>query len=447
MKRYLLLSIFIIGILIVSADAASADCCISGQGIDANACRMFVPEDQCPLKSDRQEWQSWRDGFCKDQGDLCTGNGPLQPNCCVRANTEADTVTCQDVESDFYCQDVEGLTTYYYQQYCEDVPSCLPDRREPARDVFFTPSITIPGSQFVAGTPVRVEFETIGDYIVAVYTFFVGIAGIMATIMMMYGGLKYVVSFGSAQRMSDAKDQIVSALMGLLIAIGSYMILVTISPRLVEFQGLDLKKIEPAGILEDEEVPQKHTTLDLWRGQNVSTYDALLTQAASDMGFDKNWMKAIMLVESGGNPDAVSPAGACGLMQLLPTTAQEHKGGISGDITCERLKDPAVNIQIAARYLADLKTKTCPSRAFYRSGKEVECHPEYTDCRTGIIDPWVIAAYNGGLGANCSSITCEGDTWWECEDNAGFAETRAYVQKVRQARDKILNDPAFAWEN
>lgn len=99
---------------------------------------------------------------------------------------------------------------------------------------------------------------------------------------------------------------------------------------------------------------------------------------------------AVMAVESGGRSDAVSSAGATGLMQLIPATASRF--GVTDS------KDPAQNIKGGVAYL-DWLMKT-----FDR-------------------DPlMVLAAYNSGEGA--------------VQANQGvppYAETRDYVPKVLAA--------------
>lgn len=51
--------------------------------------------------------------------------------------------------------------------------------------------------------------------------------------------------------------------------------------------------------------------------------------ATSPAGFDGNRLDHItMMSESGGNPNAVSPAGARGLMQVMPSTARDPGFGI-----------------------------------------------------------------------------------------------------------------------
>jgi soluble lytic murein transglycosylase-like protein len=55
------------------------------------------------------------------------------------------------------------------------------------------------------------------------------------------------------------------------------------------------------------------------------------------------------MVESGGNPRAVSKSGNIGLMQLKPTTAAGY--GVTD------LFDPIENIKAGARYLHDLLTR------------------------------------------------------------------------------------------
>lgn len=69
-------------------------------------------------------------------------------------------------------------------------------------------------------------------------------------------------------------------------------------------------------------------------------------RASNDTGVDAKLLHAVISVESGYNQGAVSPKGATGLMQLLPSTARRY-----GTVN---LLDPGENIRAGARYLRDL---------------------------------------------------------------------------------------------
>jgi soluble lytic murein transglycosylase-like protein len=75
-------------------------------------------------------------------------------------------------------------------------------------------------------------------------------------------------------------------------------------------------------------------------------FDGVVGQAAGAYGIDSALLHAVISVESGYNPAAVSPKGARGLMQLMPKTAQRY--GVANSL------DPAQNVDGGARYLRDL---------------------------------------------------------------------------------------------
>ena len=80
--------------------------------------------------------------------------------------------------------------------------------------------------------------------------------------------------------------------------------------------------------------------------KNKNLYDGIIAQAASTHQVDSGLIKAVMHTESGFNPNARSPVGAQGLMQLMPATARRF--------AVSNAYDPAQNVLGAARYLSFL---------------------------------------------------------------------------------------------
>jgi len=74
--------------------------------------------------------------------------------------------------------------------------------------------------------------------------------------------------------------------------------------------------------------------------------DPLVKQSATKYGLDPSLLKAVIHTESSGDPNAVSRAGAMGLMQLMPSTVADS--AISDPF------DPAQNIDGGARKLSGL---------------------------------------------------------------------------------------------
>ena len=119
-------------------------------------------------------------------------------------------------------------------------------------------SIEIPGLKFSdllppkkAGDPLYISW--IGEYIAAVYSYVVGIASLLAVAMIMWGGMKWIFAGGDSGKIGKAHDTIINALMGLVLALGSYVLLYTINKSTVEFDALKLTYIPTSEIKGMEE--------------------------------------------------------------------------------------------------------------------------------------------------------------------------------------------------
>jgi len=88
---------------------------------------------------------------------------------------------------------------------------------------------------------------------------------------------------------------------------------------------------------------------------NVGRFEPLIARHARRHGVDAALVKAVVAAESAFEPDAVSPKGALGLMQVIPETAERY--GVTGDgkrTVAQKLLDPAINVDVGTRYLRDL---------------------------------------------------------------------------------------------
>lgn len=124
---------------------------------------------------------------------------------------------------------------------------------------------------------------------------------------------------------------------------------------------------------------------------------------------------AISRRESEFDPAAQSPAGARGLMQVMPATAEKVAKGLGEQSSAERLTaDPAFNVRMGSAYLKDMAEQFGPAVALIASG------------------------YNAGPGRPRKWIAEFGDPRQDGVDvvdwieTIPFAETRTYVMRVAE---------------
>lgn len=126
----------------------------------------------------------------------------------------------------------------------------------------------------------------------------------------------------------------------------------------------------------------------------AQSIQAMVQATAVQLGVDPSLALAVAAAESGFNPNAVSSAGAIGVMQLMPATAAQM--GVSNPL------DPQQNITGGLRYLSML---------IGQFGGNVA---------------QALAAYNWGPGNVQNAIAQLGTNWAQALPN----ETLDYVSKI-----------------
>ena len=147
----------------------------------------------------------------------------------------------------------------------------------------------IVGYLFLAVNPVRAEIEidvisspdtavtdeSIAAYIVRLYWFAVGAAGIVAVAVIVGGGIYYMTSSGNPGKQNEAKSYITSALWGVILLLGSFFILNTINPEIIKLESLDkafsLPPCDSGGQPGIDCMPATPEALPLCEGDKVRT--------------------------------------------------------------------------------------------------------------------------------------------------------------------------------
>ena len=83
-----------------------------------------------------------------------------------------------------------------------------------------------------------VSFSNLSAFFGQIFNYGIAVAGVLAVVMIIWGGIEYMTTESWGGK-SDAKKKIEDALIGLGLALVSWLILYTINPCLVQFNGGD----------------------------------------------------------------------------------------------------------------------------------------------------------------------------------------------------------------
>lgn len=188
--------------------------------------------------------------------------------------------------------------------------------------------------------------------------------------------------------MNQASKAIFPAvIIGILIVIGISRAL--LNPSLT-VQASDLEPppppVEQAKVEEaDQSGSSTECQLSARYPQKIQQWCLYIQQAANQYQLDANLIAAVMLQESGGNPDAYSRSGAVGLMQVMP------RDGKAAEFMCvngpcfanrpsmQELFDPQFNIEYGVRILAGLIQRKGDVREALKSYGPMDMGYAYAD--------------------------------------------------------------------
>ncbi|HIJ81988.1 MAG TPA: transglycosylase SLT domain-containing protein [Desulfuromonadales bacterium] len=158
--------------------------------------------------------------------------------------------------------------------------------------------------------------------------------------------------------------------------------------------------------MQNRPIPWEKGSLPLWTAGYPLDYTELVSRNAALNNLSEALVYALIRAESAFSPAIRSSAGAIGLMQMMPATAQQTARE-KGHFDPQRLTIPEVNIRLGTKHLHDLMKSYNNDVVF------------------------VAAAYNAGSGAverwrkNLKELKKD-----EFIESIPYQETRDYVKKV-----------------
>jgi len=311
---------------------------------------------------------------------------------------------------------------------------------EEPKKIYFAPQMigALPGINELWTNPKGIEIspKNFSTIFKAVYLLALNLVGILAALAIMIGGFEYIMSFGNPAAINKGKAWIWGAIQGLALAFSTYTFLYLINPDLVIIRDIKLKQVEiastPPGMSawhpsSEQQTPYGQDTCNKFITNsdkkinfNTITKKNLPSGCVSGSQLDNAFnstasgdqlklLKTVAAIESKCTSNmGKSPAGACGVMQIMPQTAKgldPTNKELSNEAMCNKLiSDNQYSIKLAAKYLSENENKSVQDQ---------------------------LAIYNGGKDAVNPSTDCPNSKKYECcvKPN-GLAETQNYIPEA-----------------
>jgi hypothetical protein len=117
---------------------------------------------------------------------------------------------------------------------------------------FITPklAVNVPGVNFSAlkvqgyAGQKYIDVPYLAQYVQGIYSYVMALVVILSIAVIIWGGIKWISAAGNAEMVSSAKKNITNAIIGIFFAFGSFLILSTINPDLVNLKVLRIAVIQ-----------------------------------------------------------------------------------------------------------------------------------------------------------------------------------------------------------
>jgi hypothetical protein len=270
----------------------------------------------------------------------------------------------------------------------------------------------------------------IGEYVAGIYKYGIGIVGILAAVVLMFGGLLWLTAGGNATQVGEAKAWIGASMTGLVIALTSYMILYQINPDLLNLKALEVtmikeEKLAPTGTGGGQCVWKKPVNYNDLCGSTSYTYQSDISKCPEQTQDNKNnnevsccCPKTSSLCQaqnsgdcSANNPEIINAFGAQNAQKAAAIANYESAGCNAGiesgsDKCCDGNSFSIGLFQINIR-ANKVNGVDCPS-AFAGSGKKIgNCYDcsvintnTYEKCKTLTKDKSINIRTAGQLSGN-----------------------------------------------
>ncbi len=248
-----------------------------------------------------------------------------------------------------------------------------------------------PASADDSSTPVTVNFEVpIGQtegltspsntllivYIQLIYQFIIAGIGVIAAAVIVYHGVRWALAAGNEGIIGKSKEGIVSAIIGVVLALLSYVILNALNPALVSSEPLVITKIA----------------------------ETAATESTGDAGEDTS---------SGACPDTLNVDARCTGLTTLDTTYITPKAGRD----LQLLPAPAAAVQNLAQAFYERYNKKIQINWAFRSIPMQQCYVDHPPSSSAVAKA-CYSNHNGGsavdISANSSALTQKQYNWLVC---------------------------------
>ena len=197
--------------------------------------------------------------------------------------------------------------------------------------------LPIPGLEFPEPVEVNgvLTINFIGLYLARMYQFLIGIGAVFAMVMIVIGGLQYMLKAGAGEARA-AIDRMKNAVIGFVLLLLSYLILYTTNPSLTIFPGLQLQSVARTqldqlvntNLRQCADVRNTVTPCDAKVLKKPSGWSdeltTLVNKVAVEEKIDPILLASHLQKETGGTREYTAsrrgPCGEIGLAQFMPTT-------------------------------------------------------------------------------------------------------------------------------